>query len=414
MRAKDVRLLALILAGGEGTRLQPLTRDRAKPAVPFGGRYRLIDFVLSNFVNSGYFHIKVLTQYKASSLITHLVRGWQLAPMLGHFVEPVPAQMRVGREWFRGSADAVFQNLNLVSDIEPQCVAVFGADHVYKMDVSQMVQHHLDKNADVTIAAIPVPIEEGHQFGIIKCDDEGRILEFMEKPKNPPPMPGAPHLCLASMGNYIFRTESLVEEVRKDAEKEESIHDFGRNILTSMVGRARMFVYDFNTNEHPGMEPKERGYWRDVGTLTAYWEAHMDLIAVTPIFNLYNREWPIRTYYQHLPAAKFVFDGISSDRVGMATDSLVSPGCIISGAHVHRSILCPAARVHSYARVDESILGEGVDIGRYARVRRAVLDKYVRVEPGATIGYDLERDRERFTVTPEGIIAVAKGTLVTA
>ncbi len=412
MRAKDVRLLALILAGGEGTRLQPLTRDRAKPAVPFGGRYRLIDFVLSNFVNSGYFQIKVLTQYKASSLITHLVRGWQLAPILGQFVEPVPAQMRVGRDWFRGSADAVFQNLNLVSDMKPQVVAVFGADHVYKMDISQMVQFHLDRGAEATIAAIPVPIEQGSEFGIIECDAEGRIVGFVEKPKNPPPMPGDPTMCLASMGNYLFNTDVLVDEITRDAGIEQSVHDFGKNILTSMVAGRRMYVYDFAKNTHPGVEEKERGYWRDVGSLDAYWEAHMDLVAVTPTFNLYNREWPIRTYYQHLPAAKFVFDGFRSDRIGMATDSLISPGCIISGGHVHRSILCPAARIHSYAKVEESILGEGVDIGRHAQVRRAILDKYVRVEPGAMIGFDLERDRARFTVTEEGIVAVAKGTHV--
>jgi glucose-1-phosphate adenylyltransferase len=413
MRARDVRLLALILAGGEGTRLQPLTRDRAKPAVPFGGRYRLIDFVLSNFVNSGYFQVKVLTQYKASSLITHLVRGWQLSPILGQFVEPVPAQQRVGRDWFRGSADAVFQNLNLVSDVQPHVVAVFGADNVYKMDVSQMVQFHLDKRADMTVAAIPVPIEQGSEFGCIECDADGRVLRFLEKPANPPPMPGAPHLCLASMGNYLFDTDVLVEEITRDAEQAESVHDFGRSILTSMVGRRAMYVYDFQRNEHPGMEDKERGYWRDVGSLDSYWEAHMDLVAVTPIFNLYNREWPIRSYYQHLPAAKFVFDGITTDRIGIATDSLVSPGCIVSGAHVHRSVLCPGVRVHSYSRVEESVLGEGCDIGRNARVRRAILDKHVRVEPGATIGYDAERDRARFTVTAGGVVAVAKGTVVT-
>jgi glucose-1-phosphate adenylyltransferase len=413
MRARDVRLLALILAGGEGTRLQPLTRDRAKPAVPFGGRYRLIDFVLSNFVNSGYFQVKVLTQYKASSLITHLVRGWQLSPILGQFVEPVPAQQRVGRDWFRGSADAVFQNLNLVSDVQPHVVAVFGADHVYKMDVSQMVQFHLDKRAELTVAAIPVPIAEGSQFGIIECDAEGRVVRFLEKPKDPPPMPGRPDMCLASMGNYVFDAQVLVDEITRDAEKQESVHDFGRSILTSMVGRRAMYVYDFQQNTHPGIEAKERGYWRDVGTLDAYWDAHMDLVAVTPIFNLYNREWPIRTYYQHLPAAKFVFDGVATDRIGIATDSLVSPGCIVSGAHVHRSVLGPGVRVHSYARVEESVLGEGCDIGRDARVRRAVLDKFVRVEPGATIGYDLERDRARFTVSDAGIVAVAKGTVVT-
>lgn len=414
MREAGGRVLALVLAGGEGTRLKPLTRDRAKPAVPFAGRYRLIDFVLSNLVNSGYFHIKVLTQYMASSLISHLSRGWQLAPIMGHFVEPVPAQMRVGRDWFKGSADAVFQNLNIISDIQPEIVAVFGADHIYKMDVSQMVQFHRERDADLTIAAIPVPIEQGHQFGIIAVDADGRMIDFVEKPSDPPPLPGNPRLCLASMGNYLFRTPTLVEEITRDASVETSVHDFGRSIITSMVGNRNVWVYDFSTNTHPGMEPKERGYWRDVGTLDSYWEASMDLVEVTPIFNLYNRHWPIRTAYQHLPAAKFVFDGVHSDRRGYATDSMVSPGCIISGGWVHRCILAPSVHVHSYAQVQESVLGEGVDVGRHARIRRAILDKFVRVDPGATIGYDLERDRERFTVSPGGIVAVPKGTHVEA
>ena len=411
---KDVRLLALILAGGEGRRLMPLTRERAKPAVPFGGRYRIIDFVLSNFVNSGYYQIKVLTQYKASSLITHLSRGWQLAPILGHFVEPVPAQMRVGRDWFKGSADAVFQNLNLVSDTHPEVVAVFGADNIYKMDVSQMVDFHMERDADLTIAAIPVPIEQGRAFGVLKVDDDGRMVDFIEKPEDPPPMPGNPNMCLASMGNYIFRTETLVREIVRDAAEQSSVHDFGRSIITSMVGNRNVYVYDFDTNTHPGVEDKERGYWRDVGSLTQYWEASMDLVSLTPIFNLYNHKWPIRTSYQHLPPAKFVFDGRHSDRIGIATDSMVSPGCIISGARVNRTVFGPSVHIHSYSEVEDSVLGDGVDIGRRSRVRRAILDKYVTVEPGARIGYDLERDRKRFTVTPEGIVAVGKGTRVVA
>lgn len=410
----DEQLLAIVLAGGEGRRLRPLTLDRAKPAVPFGGRYRIIDFVLSNFVNSGFFQVKVLTQYKASSLISHLVRGWQLAPILGHFVEPVPAQQRTGPDWFKGSADAVYQNLNLVSDMKPDLVAVFGADHIYKMDVRQMVDFHREKDADLTIAAIPVPIEEGNQFGILKVDTDGRMVDFMEKPADPPPMPGDPTRCLASMGNYLFRTSTLVDEIVRDAREQSSAHDFGGSIVTKMVGNEKVFVYDFATNEPPGMEEKERGYWRDVGTMDAYWSASMDLVDVDPIFNLYHRQWPIRSWYGHLPPAKFVFDSNSDNRIGTAVNSLVSPGCIVSGGRVSRSILAPRVHVHSYASVEESIIGEGTDIGRNARIRKAVLDKFVTVEPGATIGYDLERDRQRFTVTESGIVAVAKGSHVRA
>lgn len=410
----DEQLLAIILAGGEGRRLRPLTLDRAKPAVPFGGRYRIIDFVLSNFVNSGYYQIKVLTQYKASSLISHLVRGWQLAPILGHFVEPVPAQQRTGPDWFKGSADAVYQNLNLVNDMKPDHVAVFGADHIYKMDLRQMVSFHREKDADLTIAAIPVPIEEANQFGILKVDTNGRMVDFIEKPSDPPPMPGDPTKALASMGNYLFRTSTLVDEIVRDAREQGSAHDFGGSIVTKMVGNEKVFVYDFATNEHAGMEEKERGYWRDVGTMDSYWQASMDLVDVDPIFNLYNRQWPIRSWYAHLPPAKFVFDSPDDNRVGSAVNSLVSPGCIISGGHVSRCILAPRVQVHSYAHVEESILGEGCDIGRNARVRKAVLDKFVTVEPGATIGYDLERDRARFTVTDSGIVSVAKGSHVRA
>lgn len=409
MSTADTRLLALILAGGEGTRLMPLSRDRAKPAVPFAGRYRIIDFVLSNFVNSGYYQIKVLTQYKASSLISHITRGWQLAPILGHYVEPVPAQQRVGRDWFKGSADAVFQNLNLISDSMPEVVAVFGADHIYKMDVRQMVALHREKDADLTVAAIPVAIEQGSSFGIIEADAEGRIIDFVEKPKNPPPMPGDPTRCLASMGNYLFRREALVGEVVRDADDAESAHDFGKSIIAPMVAAGKAaYVYDFAQNSPPGQEPKERGYWRDVGTLDAYWECSMDLVAVTPVFSLYNREWPIRTTYQHLPPAKFVF--ADSARRGIATNSLVSPGCIISGGHVTESILAPSVHVHSWAEVEQSVLGEGCDIGRKARVRKAIFDKFVTVEPGARVGFDPDEDRARgLTISPGGIVAVPKG-----
>lgn len=413
MSSTETRLLALILAGGEGRRLMPLTRDRAKPAVPFGGRYRIVDFVLSNFVNSGYYQIKVLTQYKASSLISHIARGWQLAPILGHYVEPVPAQMRVGRDWFKGSADAVFQNLNLISDTRPDLVAVFGADHIFKMDVRQMVGFHQGKDADLTVAAIPVPLDQGHQFGIIDADADGRIQGFVEKPEHPPPMPGNPDYCLASMGNYLFRTDVLVNEVVRDASNHDSAHDFGKSIIASMVDRKRVFVYDFATNSPPGVDARERGYWRDVGTLDAFWDCSMDLVSVTPVFNLYNREWPIRTTYQHLPPAKFVF--AQTGRQGIATNSLVSPGCIISGGRVDRSILAPSVHVHSWAEVEQSVLGEGCDIGRHSKVRRAILDKFVTIDPGVEIGYDLARDAARgLVISPNGVVAVPKGTHVRA
>ncbi len=410
----DVNLLALILAGGEGTRLMPLTRDRAKPAVPFGGRYRIIDFVLSNFVNAGYYQIKVLTQYKASSLISHITRGWQLAPILGHYVEPVPAQQRVGRDWFKGSADAVFQNLNLITDARPDIVAVFGADHIFKMDVRQMVDWHRKKGAELTVAAIPVPVEQAHQFGIIACDEDGRIIDFVEKPKDPPTMPGDPTRCLASMGNYLFRTDVLVDEVRRDAKSAKSAHDFGKSIIAPLVSQRACYVYDFATNTVPDQDEKERGYWRDVGTLDAYYDASMDLVAVTPEFSLYNRKWPIRTTYQHLPPAKFVF--AEASRQGRASNALVSPGCIISGGHVSRSILAPSVHVHSWAEVDGTVLGEGCDIGRHAQVRGAILDKFVTVEPGARLGFDLARDSERpdVVVSPGGVIAVAKGAVIEA
>lgn len=415
MHANDLSLLALVLAGGEGSRLQPLTRDRAKPAVPFAGRYRLVDFVLSNLVNSGYYQIKVLTQYKASSLISHITRGWQLAPILGHYVEPVPAQMRVGRDWFKGSADAVFQNLNLVTDSHPDIVAVFGADHIYKMDVTQFVACHRDNEAQLTIAAIPVPVEQGRDFGVLEVDTDGRVINFIEKPEHPPTIPGDPTRCLVSMGNYLFDTPVLIDEIRLDASQDNSAHDFGKNIITNMVKTRRVFAYDFDTNTHPGMEPKERGYWRDVGSIDTYWEASMDQVEVTPIFNLYNHHWPMRTTYQHLPPAKFVFDFEQTGRRGFATDSLVSPGCIISGGRVHRSVLAPSVRCHSWSSVEESVLGEGCDIGRRAQLRRVILDKFVTVDPGAKIGYDEERDRARgLTISAGGIVVVPKGAHISA
>ncbi len=406
------RSLAMILAGGAGTRLEPLTRERAKPAVPFGGRYRIIDFCLSNFVNSGVYKMKVLTQYKSDSLNNHLSRAWRMTAFLGHYCESVPAQMRTGTDWYRGSADAIWQNLNLITDEAPERVFVFGADHVYQMDVRQMEAFHLEMKAACTVAAIPVPIDEGDQFGIIAVDDTWRVTSFLEKPKNPPPMPGNPRMCLASMGNYLFETDTLVSEVTSDAKNETSSHDFGKSILANLWQRAPVYAYDFARNLVPGQGARERGYWRDVGTLDAYYQCNMDLVGVEPIFNFYNQQWPIFTGNPNLPPAKFVFADYEHNRVGHATDSLVCEGCIISGGHVNRSVLSPRVRVNSYSQVHESVLLENVEIGRHAIVRRAIIDKNVVIPPGTKIGVDPEADRKRFQMTESGIVVIPKGARV--
>ncbi len=404
------KVLAMILAGGEGRRLDPLTRERAKPAVPFGGRYRIIDFVLSNFANSGVLQMKVLVQYKSDSLNTHVQRAWRLTPLLGEYVEIVPAQMRVGPKWFEGSADAIYQNLNIITDEEPDYTFVFGADHVYRMDVRKMLSYHQEKRADLTVAAIPIPKEEASEFGIIEVDEDGRMIGFVEKPKSDPKtMPGDPTRCLASMGNYLFGTEALVQEIVRDAGDPNSAHDFGKSIVASMYPRKRVFVYDFATNEVPGQSQKERGYWRDVGNLDAYYQCNMDLVAVDPIFSLYNDRWPIYTIQYNYPPAKFVFNNEKEGRVGFSTDTLVSEGCIISGGHVHHSILSPKVRINSYAFVEDSILFENVNIGRHCRIRRAIIDKHVDIPAGTSIGYDLDEDRKRFHVTESGIVVIPKG-----
>lgn len=404
----------MVLAGGAGTRLDPLTRERAKPAVPFGGRYRIIDFCLSNFVNSGIYKVKVLTQYKSDSLNNHISRTWRMTAFLGHFCETVPAQMRTGGDWYKGSVDAIFQNLNLITDENPDTVFVFGADHVYQMDVAQMLEFHKDRKADATVAVLPVPIEQGSEFGILDVGPDGEVKSFLEKPKNPPPMPGDPTRCLASMGNYIFNTETLVREVVNDAKLENSSHDFGKSILASINKRARVFAYDFQQNMVPGLGKRERGYWRDVGTLDAYFQANMDLIAVEPIFNLYNSQWPIVTANTSLPPAKFVFNDLPQKRVGRALDSLISEGCIISGGLVERSVLSQRVRVNSWSSVQDSILMENVEIGRHCDIRKAIIDKNVTIPPGTKIGVDLAEDRKRFHVTESGIVVIPKGAHVPA
>jgi glucose-1-phosphate adenylyltransferase len=401
-----------VLAGGEGRRLWPLTADRAKPAVPMCGRYRLIDFVLSNLVNSGLLQIKVLTQYKSDSLNTHIARGWRLPAFLDLYVEVVPAQQRTGASWFKGSADAIYQSLNVITDEEPDYVAVFGGDHMYKMDVRQMVEAHITTDADATVAVIPVPVEEARAFGILEVDDRGKVVAFDEKPMHPKEMPGRPGWALASMGNYVFTQKLLLEELARDASGD-SAHDFGRNILPEMVARGRaVHAYDFSQNLIPGGHEEERGYWRDVGTIGAYWQANMDLVQVVPSFDLYNPRWPLRTWTRPLPPAKFVFadpgTGAAHARMGIATDSLVSEGCIISGGRIDRTICSPQVRINSFAHVEESVLLDGVNVGRHARLRRCIVDKGVHIPPGAEIGFDPELDAKRFTVS-DGIVVVPKG-----
>ncbi|HVR44215.1 MAG TPA: glucose-1-phosphate adenylyltransferase [Thermoanaerobaculia bacterium] len=405
-------VLSLVLAGGMGERLYPLTRDRAKPAVPFGGRYRIIDFALNNFVNSGFLKVKVLTQFKSSSLIEHITRTWRMIPEIGQYVEIVPAQMRKGPFWFRGTADAVYQNLELIFDEQPEQVCVFGGDHIYKMDVLQMLEFHLDLDADLTIATIPVHISEAHHFGIVEVDESHRVIGFVEKPKDgAKTIPGKPDQVLASMGNYIFKSRVMIDVLEHNALRD-AAHDFGKEIVPQMYPGMNVYAYDFATNVVPGESERSRGYWRDVGTIDSYFEASMDLVEVTPIFNLYNGRWPILSANLQLPAAKFVFADPDSHRVGLATDSLVSDGAIISGGTINRSILHPRVKINSFSNVDESILMDGVDVGRHSKLRKAIVDKGVRIPPHTVIGYDHEADRRRFTVTDTGIVVIPKGMVL--
>jgi len=406
-------MLALVLAGGEGRRLYPLTAERSKPAMHFGGRYRLIDFVLSNLVNSGFQRIKVLTQYRATSLVRHLARGWSLAStVVDEFIEPVPAAMNIGPTWFRGTADAIWQNLDLLRDTRPADVLVFGSDHVYKMDIGLMAEHHRAVGADVTVAVLPVPRKEAASaFGCIQIDDSGWVRGFVEKPADPPPIPGDPDHTLVSMGNYVFRTPSLIDELRRNADQAGSTHDFGRDILTSVFNRAKVAAYDFTSQLCPGESEHCRGYWRDVGTLDSFFEANMDLVSVEPRLNLYNEMWPIRGVQSGAGPCKFVFADEARNRVGFAVDSIVGAGTIISGGHVVKTVVFTHARVNSYSEVSESILFPRVDVGRGARLRRCIVDKGVSIPPGEEIGFDPERDRSRFTVSEGGVVVVTRKDL---
>lgn len=398
-------VLGIVLAGGEGKRLMPLTADRAKPAVTFGGTYRLVDFVLSNLVNADILRICVLTQYKSHSLDRHVSTTWRMSSLLGNYVTPVPAQQRLGPRWYLGSADAILQSLNLVHDEQPDYIAVFGADHVYRMDARHMLKQHVENGAAVTVAGIKVPRAEASSFGVITPARDGvKVDRFLEKPADPPGLPGAPDQVYASMGNYLFTTKTLVDALQQDAEDEESAHDMGGSILPLLTERGLAQVYDFDSNHVPGETSRDHGYWRDVGTLDSYYEAHMDLISDQPVFNLDNRRWPIYTHSDGLPPAKFCAGGI-------AGESIVSPGCVIRG-QVTRSVLSPGVTVEEGAVVQGSVLHDNVRIGRGAVVRCAVLDKNVDVPPGATIGVNPERDEELYTVSKGGVIALGKGQIV--
>ncbi|MFD4456662.1 glucose-1-phosphate adenylyltransferase [Nocardia sp. NPDC058480] len=398
-------VLGIVLAGGEGKRLFPLTADRAKPAVPFGGAYRLIDFVLSNLVNAGYLRLCVLTQYKSHSLDRHISQTWRLSGFTGEYITPVPAQQRLGPRWYTGSADAIMQSLNLIYDEDPDYIVVFGADHVYRMDPEQMVASHIASGAGVTVAGIRVPRAEASAFGCIDTDESGKITQFLEKPAHPPGTPDDPNVTFASMGNYVFTTRVLVDAIRADAENSDSDHDMGGDIIPTLVAAGQAAVYDFADNDVPGATERDRGYWRDVGTIDAFYEAHMDLVSVHPVFNLYNKHWPIRGAAENLPPAKFA-------QGGLAQESIVGAGSILSAATVRNSVLSSNVVIEDGATVEGSVLMPGVRIGRGAVVRHAILDKNVVVGEGEIIGLDLDRDRERFAVSNGGVVTVGKGIWV--
>jgi glucose-1-phosphate adenylyltransferase len=407
-----IDVLVMILAGGRGERLYPLTRDRAKPAVPFGGRYRIIDFALSNFINSGFFRIKVLSQYRSNSLLIHLARGFNFGSLSEHYVDPIPAAQGVGEMgWYIGTADAIYQNLSIVQDEMPQDVAVFGGDHIYKMDIRQMMDFHREHHAACTVATLPFDREAASgQFGIIEVDEQWRIVGFEEKPADPKPLPNDPTKALVSMGNYIFDTDVLEQVLHTDHANTDSSHDFGKDVLPAMVSRYPVYAYNFLDNTVPGEGDRERGYWRDVGTIDSYFDANMDLRNVSPMLNLYNHAWPIRSVLLQYPPVKFVFD--AEGRSGHAVDSIIANGAIISGGRVRNSVVFNNVFVHSFCDIDESILMQGSNIGRSARLRRVICDKYVTIEDGTVIGEDPLHDAERFHVSPGGVVVIPKGATV--
>jgi glucose-1-phosphate adenylyltransferase len=396
-----MKVLAIILAGGRGERLYPLTRDRAKPAVPFGGIYRIIDFTLSNCINSGIRHIYALTQYKSISLHRHIQLGWStLSAPLGEFIEVIPAQQRIDEQWYQGTADAIYQNIYTLQEERPDLILILSGDHIYKMDYRKMIAFHLEKKADLTVATIRMDRTLSREFGVIEADGEWRIVGFQEKPEEPRTLPGDPQGILASMGVYVFNIETLVRRLIEDA-RSDSNHDFGKDIIPSMIQKDRVFAFDFRNGDQGGA-----GYWRDVGTIDALFDANMDLVSLTPQLNLYDPQWPILTYHPPYPPAKTVH--AEEGRTGTVINSIISNGCIISGGSVKRSIFSPRVRVHSYVDIEDAILLDGVDVGRHAKIRRAIIDKEVHIPEGMKIGYDLEEDAKRFTVNPSGIVVVPK------
>lgn len=412
--ARKPRVLAIVLAGGEGKRLMPLTRDRAKPAVPFGGVYRLVDFALSNIVNSGYLRVVVLTQYKSHSLDAHITKTWRMSSMLGNYVTPVPAQQRMGAHWFQGSADAIYQSMNLLDDEQPDVVVITGADNIYRMDFSQMVRQHVESGFPLTIEGIRQPLSLADQFGVIDADPDvpGKVRAFLEKPKDAVGLADSPNEVLASMGNYVLDADALREVLHHDAKDDESAHDMGGSIVPYFVERGLAGLYDFRDNDVPGSTDRDRDYWRDVGTLDAFYDANMDLISVTPVFNLYNDDWPLYTGYTSLPPAKFVYG--HHERLGHALDSIISPGVIVSGGEVIGSVLSPGVRVNSWSSVRSSVLFDDVYVGRNATVNKAIIDKRVVIEEGAQLGVDHDHDRARgFEVTEGGVVVVPKDARVT-